>query len=101
MKYLKHKLTAYHFRRNRGDRSTVLAICDCGWKCRPFRKKLGDLTRQMKCIRGHDWDNWDPIETGEIYEENGEYKSTIDDGEGYVLGSMRQCERCYKCETKK
>lgn len=56
----------------------------------------------MRCSwRGHKWGDWDDTEVGDIYEdEEGHYKSTIDDGEGESIGSMRQCERCWRCQSK-
>jgi hypothetical protein len=99
--YLKHKITAYHLRDKFSRKGTVLAICNCGYSAWWFRKhKYKILHRRLLCIFGHQWDEWDNTEVGEIYEDEEGYHSTIDDGEGTVIGTMRQCERCWKVETK-
>lgn len=95
--YVKHKLTAEHWRRNRKPRSTVLGICSCGWKNKLFRSSLRTRARKVMCVFGHKWEDPEPIEVGPVYEENGEWVSGIDRGEGYTF-HMRQCERCYKVE---
>lgn len=95
---LKHKLTAYHFRHNL-EGGNKLAVCSCGWKCRIVKKGLKDYLRRSKCLRGHIWEPWEPIEVGEVYEKDGEWTSSIDEGHGSVIAYMRQCNVCYTCES--
>lgn len=97
IKYIKHKLTAYHYRYGR-DKLTTLAICDCGWKNKIFRQGIKGKLRKAKCVFGHRWDEPSDVEVGEVYQaDNGEWISAIDEGDGEVVGTITQCNRCYKC----
>lgn len=93
---MRHRLTAYHWRRdNLSDCGTVIGICSCGWKAR-FIRKIEWTTRwrmvtQLCWLRGHDWDDWDEVHAGPVgFEESPET----------LLGVSRQCERCYSMQDK-
>lgn len=97
---IKHILTAYHLR-DKFSGGTFIAICDCGWENRVFRRSLTGRARTLKCIFGHRWEDWYPVEVGGVYlDDAGEWVSEIDEGNGEVVFYSRQCDRCWKCETK-
>jgi hypothetical protein len=80
-----------------------LAICHCGAAVGVFGKIRRRTIRRSLLLcswRGHDWDEATPVEIGDIVEdEDGHYHSTCDDLDiDTVVGYMRQCQRCYKCE---
>lgn len=86
-----HKLTAHHWRHSRRTSGSRLGICSCGWKSRVFRPDLTTRARQVACLfLGHRWDK----EPGHC--EVG--PAGFEDGEGDISWTMRQCERCYRCQ---
>lgn len=89
---IKHRATGHHWRHNLRRRPTSLAICSCGWQCWSFRR-IHWITRLrgLLCIvPGHDWEASAPIHAGPLdFEESDET----------LLGHMRQCARCYRCEV--
>lgn len=92
--YIKHKLTAYHYRKDKKEPYS-LAICSCGWNCSSFRRrkrqtKLRGL-RKLCWLRGHKWGEWDAVEAGPL---------DFEDGEGIIVGWYRQCDRCWNCENR-
>ena len=88
---IKHRLTAYHLR-NRLNRSTnYIGICGCGWRSGIMRTPLSVRARRVLCIRGHRWEPWKPMHTGPI---------GFEESEDTLFGHLRQCERCYRCETR-
>lgn len=91
--WVKHKLTAYHWRYDRGDGPAALAICECGWKCRLFRKSPRDHLRRVHCLlRGHDWGESEPVLVG---------PAGAPDEEMTLIAMQRQCDRCWKCESER
>lgn len=86
--YLRHKLTAYHWRYDR-RKSTSLAICTCGWNCRAFRPGVKLRLKGLVCrVIGHNLGEVETAEAGPI---------DFEEGEGDVMWRFRQCERCYQC----
>jgi hypothetical protein len=92
---VKHAFTAYHLRdRLAPGKPSRIAICSCGWKCSMFRRS--DRRQKVRALvglcwlRGHAWEADGPVHVGPV---------GFDESEETRIATMRQCARCYRCET--
>lgn len=90
---IKHNVTFYHFRHNRKG-GTKIAICSCGKRGKIFRRVHWKMQWRYltRCLwLGHKWKD-EYVDHGPAgFDENDPDVERI---------NFRQCERCYKCETK-
>ncbi len=91
---IKHKLTAYHWRSNHSDKPYKVAICECGWRDDLFRKvrrtqKIRFFTKGC-FIRGCNLDEPQEMLVGPADGPDEEFTS---------MGTMTQCDRCYKTKV--
>lgn len=88
---LSHALTFYHWRYNRRAEHGGLAMCSCGWKCRMFRRVARRTQLRsvlLLCwLRGHRWGENNETHTGPV---------GFKESEDTLIGTTRQCERCWK-----
>lgn len=86
-----HKVTLHHWRSNRRNKRTSLAICSCGWHDSVFRLPWKYKLKRVWCrVTDHQWEP-EPhiVKVGH---------AGFEDGEEIYSWSNRQCERCLKVE---
>ena len=89
---IRHRLTAFHLRdRFNRSKSTRIGICACGWRSSIMRTSWTTRLRRILCVCGHHWESWKPMHAGPV---------GFEESEDTLLCHMRQCERCYRCETR-
>lgn len=90
--YLKHKVTAYHFRYNQKNKHSCLVVCSCGWKDKIFRSSFKLKLKEYRCFFfGHKW--------GKDYLKWSVGPAGFEENDADAFGRYKQCSYCYKCNN--
>lgn len=95
---LRHRLTAHHLRdRLSRSKASRIAICSCGWRDPLFRPGLEQRLRRLACLvlGGHRWGEPETAGFGPVGYDAEDPAAPDPEMEW----QMRQCERCWECET--